>query len=438
MIVPTDTTIETLIFLGGEVSIPSWLFWLLIAMVVILALILWSARHRRDPTFDIDPQAGFRDVCDSITGLTHGRCTSGNSAEILQDQSYFERINEEIANAKHSINFETYLWSEGKVSDRLTRSLSESAKRGVDVRVMLDGSGGSITDEQKKDLEAAGARFAFYHPFGITNLGRINNRDHRKIMIVDGKVGFVGGHCITDYWWEAQNGKPPFRDISVRLEGPVVHELQSTFSENWIEETGDVFLGQEYFPTNESHGEVEAHVARITPNGTSSAVKLLHYLVIVASSDRIRIQNPYFLPDPDGIEAMKKAVDRGVDIQVMVPSAEATDNALVQHAGHHRFGAMLEAGIRIFEYEKTLLHQKVIAVDGIWCGIGSTNFDDRSFELNDEITVGFWDEKMAKQLEETFERDLEHCVERKADSWKKRGIGHKLIDGTFFLINEQL
>lgn len=422
----------------GAVEIPGWLFWSMILAIVLLAIILWSALHRRDPVYDIDRMDTFRDACDSITGLTHGSCTGGNQAKILQDQEYFRALLAEIDGAKHSIHFETYLWKDGEISERVTDRLAAAAERGVAVRVLLDGSGGSIPGDQRNRLEESGAQLAFYHPFRISNLGRINNRDHRKIVVVDGKIAIVGGHCITDDWLIGTEEKPAFRDISVRVEGPIVHEIQSTFSENWVEETGDVFVGKEFFPEHEADGPVEAHVARMTPSGMSSAVKLLHYLVIVCARKRITIQNPYFLPDPDGIEAMSEAVDRGVEVRVMVPSANATDNAFVQHAGHHRFGAMLDAGVRIFEYERTLLHQKVIAVDGVWCGIGSTNFDDRSFELNDEITVGFWDEDLTREIEETFERDLEHCVEMNAETWKQRGLLHKLMDGTFFLVNEQL
>lgn len=427
-----------MIFFTSSIEIPALLFWLMTFTIAGLLLILYSTLHRRDPDYDIEHPENLLDARYSITGLTHSASKRGNRVTLLQDTDYFDALIGAIEGARGSVNFETYLWEEGKVSDRVTDALARSARNGVDVRMMLDGSGGSMTQEQKQRLLEAGVALASYHPFRLSNLGKINNRDHRKICVVDGRIGFVGGHCFTDDWVEGRKGKPAFRDITARIEGPVVHDIQSTFSENWVEETGDVFIGDAYFPKLERVGEVEAHVTWITPAGIPSAVKLLHYLAITCATKRVWIQNPYFLPDPDGIDALIEAVDRGVDVRVMVPATSVTDHPIVQHAGHHKFGAMLDGGIRIFEYERTLLHQKVLTVDGTWAAVGSTNFDDRSFEINDEITVGFWDEGVAKELEQTFERDLEHCTEMNAREWRKRGFRHRLIDGTFFIINEQL
>ena len=175
----------------------------------------------------------------------------------------------------------------------------------------------------------------------------------------------------------------------MRLRGPVVHAVQSVFGENWVEVTGKIFVGDQAFPKLEPCGEVEAHIASMKPEGSAPAVKILHHTVICCSKKRLWIQNPYFIPEPDAIDAFAKAVKRGVDVRIMVPAAEASDMALVQHAAHHTFQRLLDSGVRIFEYQRTLLHQKVMTVDGVWCCVGSSNFDDRSFETNDEITIGF-------------------------------------------------
>ena len=205
-----------------------------------------------------------------------------------------------------------------------------------------------------------------------------------------------------DAWTDAAEGHPPYRDLSVRIRGPVVHDLQSTFSENWVTSTGELFLGPDVFPDVEAEGEVGAHVARLAPMGSASAVKILHHLVICCARRRIWIQNPYFLPDPEAIRFLTDAVRRGVDVRVMVPSAGASDMPVVQHAAHHNFDKLLVGGVRIFEYGRTLLHQKVMTVDGAWCAIGSSNFDDRSFEINDEVTLGFRDAMLAEKLEAIF------------------------------------
>jgi len=217
-----------------------------------------------------------------------------------------------------------------------------------------------------------------------------------------------------------------------------VHALQSVFSENWIEVTGKLFVGDEVFPPVEHSGKALAHVASVKPEGSAPAVKILHYTAILCAKKRIWIQNPYFIPEPQAIDALARAVQRGVDVQVMVPSAEASDMRLVQHAAHRNFQRLLESGVRMFEYGRTLLHQKVMTVDGAWCAVGSSNFDDRSFETNDEVTVGFVDPGLAHELEEIFEADRRHCVELSADTWAQRGALHRLKDNALYLFNEVL
>ena len=174
------------------------------------------------------------------------------------------------------------------------------------------------------------------------------------------------------------------------------------------------------------------------PEGSAPAVKILHHTVICCSRKRLWIQNPYFIPELDAIEAFCQAVKRGVDVQIMVPSAEASDMSFVQHAAHRNFQQLLDGGVRIFEYGKTLLHQKVMTVDGVWCAVGSSNFDDRSFETNDEITVGFLDRPLAASLEDIFREDLKHCTQLKAADWKKRGLFHRAKDSAAYLFKEVL
>ena len=405
-----------------------------------LIIIIWSIRHRSDPDFKIEePPERFELAKESIVGLTHSSLARGNEVELLANgDGCFPVLFRDIDSAKHSVHFESYLWKPGELSDKLTDHLVDAARRGVTVRVLLDGTGGKISKQQKKRLEDAGAFVHAFRSLSLRNIGRMNSRDHRKIAVIDGRIGYVGGHCIVDTWLGDAGDRKHFRDISVRVRGPVVNYLQGTFSENWIEGANTLFFGKEVFPEIEEAGDCETHVARINPSGVISSVKMLHHVVIECARERILIQNPYFLPDPEAIRSLRRAVERGVDVQIMIPSVEATDNALVQHASHHRFGALLEHGIRIHEYGRTLLHQKVMTVDGVWCAVGSTNFDDRSFEINDEVTLGIWSETHARKLEEIFAADLEHCVELTAEKWNRRGLMHKLKDQMFFLINEQL
>ena len=421
-----------------KIATPIWVLALLAIIIVALMVILWSVKRRRRPHLKLD-SAGLHDLVPSIAGLTLGTCVHGNRVELVQNGALWDRLFDDIAAAEKSVHLETFLTKEGELTRRLARSLSAKAKDGVHVRVMLDASGGkNFGKDGLREMHDAGVHVAKYHPFRFSNLGLLNNRDHRKIAIVDGRIGYVGGHCFTDDWLGEAQDKKHFRDITARVEGPVVAQLQSAFAENWIEETGEVPGGSDFFPHQEKAGETAAHVVFLSPSGSPSTLKVLHYMLIKLASKRITVQNPYFLPDPDAREALLEAVKRGVEVRVMIPSEHATDAPITQHASHHHFGTLLKGGVKLYEYERTLLHQKVVTVDGMCSSIGSTNFDDRSFEINDEVSLIVYDEQIARELEETFEKDLAHAAERNFDDWKKRPAMHKLRDFFSFLVNEQL
>lgn len=421
------------------VTIPLLGLAVLVITVIVLALVIWSIKKRRHPPFTIHDHEGIPGVVPSIAGLTHSDLVEGNKIDLLQDGEFFDELIRSIEKARESINFETFLWKHGKLSKQIVDVLCRKAGEGVEVRVLLDGSGGKgIGKDEKKCMREANIKVETFNRMHLGNVGRLNQRDHRKIVVIDGKVGFVGGHCVVDTWMGDAQDKKHFRDITAKVEGPIVNRIQSAFSENWIEETGDVIAGPKFFPELKAVGTCSTHLAYTTPSGSSSAVELLHYLAIDAAQKQILIQNPYFLPDPEAIKMLERAVERGVEVKVMLPAADASDNALVQHASHHHFGTLLKRGVRIFEYERTLLHQKVMTVDHIWSAVGSTNFDDRSFELNDEVSLCIIDKGIARELEKTFHKDLAHAKERFFDEWSKRPLWHKMVDGSAYLINEQL
>lgn len=421
------------------VTIPLLALGVLVLIVIVLALVVWSIKKRRHPPLRITEHEGVPEVLPSIAGLTHSDIVEGNKIDLLQNGEFFTELMRSIEKARVSINFETFLWKKGKLSKEIVDLLCRKAKEGVEVRVLLDGSGGKgIGKDEKKCMLDAKITVEKFNRMHIGNIGRINQRDHRKIVVIDGKVGFVGGHCVVDTWLGEAQDKKHFRDISARVEGPIVNRIQSAFSENWIEETGEVIAGTKFFPELGEKGNCSTHLAYTTPAGSSSAVEILHYLAIDAAREQILIQNPYFLPDPEAIKTLERAVERGVVVKVMLPSADASDNPLVQHASHHHFGTLLKRGVRIFEYERTLLHQKVLTIDHTWSAVGSTNFDDRSFELNDEISLGIIDGGIARELEKIFEKDAAHATERFFEEWAKRPLWHKLVDGSAYLINEQL
>jgi len=424
---------------AAQMAWPSWLALGLAVLLVIFGLVIWSIRRHRDPKLEIECEAPIGELLPSLSGLSQGSVYEGNQVELLENGDFFDAMFEEIAAATRSVHFETFLWKEGALGGRLVEALVERRRAGVTVRVLVDADGGKkMGDDATRRLREAGAKLEMHHPRHIRNIGVFNDRDHRKLVVVDGRVAVVGGHCIVDGWLCTAEGRDNVRDLGVRLRGPVVHGVQSAFSENWVEDTGELFVGDAVFPPLVSVGEVAVHVASLKPEGSPPAVKILHHLAVCVARQRIRIQNPYFLPDGEAIDALVATARRGVDVRIMVPSAEASDMPMVQHAAHRNFHLLLAGGVRIFEYPTCLLHQKVMTIDGMWSAIGSSNFDDRSFETNDEITLGLRDEVLARRLEEVFDRDARDCVELDARTWAGRGRWHRFKDNAFYLFNEIL
>ncbi len=425
--------------MSNSVEIPIWVLVALAVSFVAVAILFWSVKRRQDTRLNVGDPGELRAMMQSIVGLSHGSLEKGNDVRVIQNGAFFDALLTEIAGATKSVHFETFVWWQGEITTRVAEALAAKAREGVPVRVLLDASGSRRMDERLLELmRESGCHVAKFHPLRLSNLGRMNNRDHRKLLVVDGRTAIVAGHGIAQEWTGDGEDREHWRDTALRIEGPLVNRIQTVFSENWIEETGEVFAGDEYFPALEPRGEVEAHVAYSSPAGSVSSVELLHLVAIASARKQILIQNPYFLPDPGDIEIFAAAAKRGVDVRIMMPSDEVTDAAIVQHASHHRFGALLGKGIRIFEFRKTLNHQKVIVVDGVWASVGSTNFDDRSFEVNDEISVGVVDPKIASELIAAWEDDMKHTSEWTLDAWKKRSLRHRLVDFSAFLLNEQL
>jgi cardiolipin synthase len=412
---------------------------IVLGVLLVFVLVIWSIKRHRDPKLQVEGDAPVDQLVPSLAGLSLSTPVDGNSVEILENGAYFDVLLKEIAAARHSVHFETFLWKEGVLGKRLADALCERARAGVTVRALLDANGtNKMGNAIERQLEDAGCKLAKFHPFDWRHIGVFNERDHRKLVVLDGRTAFLGGHCIVDSWLgDAEDGKN-VADVSVKLRGPIVHSVQAAFSENWVGQTGELFMGDDVFPPLEHAGDITAHAAYVKPEGSAPSVKLLHHAVICTARNRLWIQNPYFIPEPEAIDAFGEAVARGVDVRVLMPSTSGSDNPIVQHAGHRNFEKMLRCGVRLFEYPHTLLHQKIMTVDGAWCTVGSANFDDRSFETNEEITLGFKDSATAERLDQIFEKYAARANEIKLEAWRKRGWKHRMIDNFYYVFNELL
>ncbi len=410
-----------------------------VTVVVILGLVIWSIRRHRDPDLKIECDVGVAELMPTLAGLSLSSVIDGNSVEVLENGKFWDVLIDRIGKARYTVHYETFLWEKGQLGRRMATALAERAKAGIKVRVMLDATGSKKMGQGERDMiDKAGGKVVFFHDKSLRNIGVFNDRTHRKQLIIDGREAFVGGHCVVDPWLgDAEDGKC-YADVSVRVRGPIVHNVQGCFSENWAGETGELFAGPDVFPALKPAGDVQMHIAYAKPEGSAPAVKILHHSLICLARERIWIQNPYFIPDSEAIDAFGDAVKRGVEVRVLMPSTSGSDNPMVQHAGHFNFEKLMRSGVRLFEYSHTLLHQKVMTVDGIYSIVGSSNFDDRSFETNDEVTLGIFDPKTALKLDEIFEKYVKRADEIDVKKWKKRSIGHKIKDYAAYSINELL
>lgn len=401
-----------------------------ITIAVLAAYVLWVRVRRRHIDFplatDITPRA--------IAGLTWSRVVDGNRVQIIQNSDFFAAFVEDVARATHHVHFETFLWADGEVSDLIVEALTEKAREGVEVRVLVDHRGGITTSPATwAKLRQAGVDFRVYHRARIRELGWYNNRDHRKIVVIDGRIGYTFGHGVADMW--AGKG---WRDTAARIEGPVVHDLQSAFLDNWITVTRRALTGAVYFPRIDPCGTTAMSVAYAAPPETTSAVQRLYYLAIASARHELILQNPYFIPDRHAVRLCAEAVRRGVRVRLMLPTSETSDFPIVQHASHYYYGALLHAGATIHEYTESGIHQKVMIVDRRWCTIGSTNFDPRSFNINDEITVAIYDAAVAEELAQAFEDDLHFTTEWTLERWNARSWWHRVQDRASVILKRQM
>ena len=411
---------------------------ILIAGVVLLGYALW-VRTRRNG-LDVRVAAGdLRSLMHSMAGLTWGHVTEGNLVRIVQDSAFFDALLDDVARARHSIHLETFLWRDSTISDRVTAALCEQSRRGVEVRVLVDQRGAKQTSPGVwKQLRDAGTDFRVYHRARFREFALYNHRDHRKICVVDGRVGYTFGHGIDDMWGGTPQQPSGWRDTAARFEGPVVNDLQSAFFDNWALVSGIVMAGEAYFPQQPIAGDTPLHVAFVRQPGTMSAVHRLYSLAIAAAQREIILQNPYFLPDGHALSLFAGAAKRGVAVSIMLPTSATSDFAIVQHASHHFYGPLLQLGVRVYEYTRSGLHQKVMIVDREWCSIGSTNFDPRSFRLNEEITVAALDRNLAAQLYAAFETDVKDGDLWTYERWKQRTFTHRAKDFVSALCKRQL
>ena len=364
---------------------------------------------------------------------------AGNRITALQNgDEIFPAMLEAIRSARTTVTFETYIYWSGEIGRQFSEALSERARAGVKVHVLLDAVGsGKIDEKYLNDLKTAGAQVEIYHPLHWYTLARINNRTHRKLLVIDGRVGFTGGVGISDLWSGNAQSPDHWRDCHYRLEGPAVGQMQAAFGDNWIKTREKVLFDQDYFPELQPAGNSLAQVFKSSRGEGSESVRLMYLLSIASATRSVRLQAAYFVPDDLAIATFVAARKRGVEIEIIVPGPHM-DAKIVQNASRSLWGALLDAGVRIYEFQPTMYHSKVMIVDDVWVSVGSTNFDDRSFRLNDEANLNIYDAAFAAEQVQVFERDKTQAREVIRAEFKDRSKAGKLLDEVAGMLRRQL
>ncbi len=365
--------------------------------------------------------------------------TDGNRFEtLLNGDEIFPPMLAAIRGARRNINFESYIYWSGTVGREFAEALAERARAGVAVNVLLDWLGSNKLDaDQFKLMEDAGVRIRKFHEPHWYQLHRMNNRTHRKLLIVDGAIGFTGGVGIADVWAGQARNPDEWRDTHFRAEGPVVAQMQAVFMDNWIKMTGEVMHGADYFPPLTARGESSGQMFSSSPEGGSDSMRLMYLLAITAATRSIHLSSAYFVPDDLTMRTLVAAARRGVRVRIVTPGPHM-DADTVRSASRAGWGELLAAGVEFFEYQPTMYHCKIMIVDGLWASVGSTNFDNRSFSFNDEANLNIFDTAFASRQIEIFEADVARSKAVTLAQWKNRPWTEKLIEHTAALLRTQL
>jgi cardiolipin synthase A/B len=407
-------------------------------LLLILALFEPGLEYRitDPPSCPLDSEEFTR----MLAVLAEAEPHSGTAVQVLTNgDRFYEAELEAIAAAKSHICLEAYIFQKGEIATRFIQALTERTRAGVKVRIVLDAVGSFNTWRHTfRELIAAGGEVHWYMPFRWYNLTRYNNRTHRELLVVDGTVGFLGGAGIADHWYKSRRRHKRWRDTMVRVEGRAVASLQAIFAENWVEASGELLTGARYYPVCDAAGVASAMVIDSTPSaGRSTRARMLFQTLIACAQRSIHVTTPYFLPDRGARQALIDAMaKRGVEVKIIVPGKHS-DHLLTRRSSRRLYGDLLKHGAQIYEYQPAMIHTKSLVVDGVWSVVGSTNFDSRSFGLNDEMNLAARDEGLAERLEQDFQRDLADSHRITYKQWRRRSPFERIHEWLGWIVERQ-
>lgn len=395
---------------------------IIVAVLILVALFGPGLGYKVSAGIDLSNDSDeFLHILEALVDAKVNRQT--DLTVFTNGEKFYEEELAALSAAKHNINIEAYIFHEGEIGGRFIDQLAKQASSGVNVNLVLDAIGNARTRKSFfARLERAGGRVSWYNGSRWNKLPRVNNRTHRELLVIDGQVGFIGGAGVADQWWKGQKGAPAWRDTMVRVEGDAVANLQATFAENWLESCGEVLTGPEYFPKSQIQGEGAVLVVNSTPSGGGATrARILFQILLASARKSIQITTPYFLPDHSITKELIRAVRRGVKVQILVPGKKS-DLWLTRNSSRVAYGELLREGIGIYEYQPSMIHVKVLLIDGIWGVVGSTNFDNRSFGLNDEVNLAAREDDFCQRLTRDFVHDLARSECITFERWRHRSV----------------
>lgn len=426
------------------VAVPTWVAVLGVVALVLVASSLIGGLIGPTPKYELTDRNGlppndsekFLQVLESLADAQVNR--TGSLEVLTNGPSFYPAALEAIRSAQQSINIEAYIFQKGKIADQYISALTERARAGVRVSLVIDAIGSAgTTNRYLAPLLEAGGKVGWYNGLGWFRLMHLDNRTHRELMIVDGQVGFIGGAGIADQWYTGTKGHPRWRDSYVRIEGEAVCNLQATFAENWLATSGELLTGDRYFPSIRNEHPLVAMVVNSTPTiGGGTRARILFQLLLASARKSISITTPYFLPDKSLMTELCRAIERGIRVRILVPGRKS-DHMVTRSTSRAGYGELLKAGAEVYEYQPSMIHAKILCIDNLWAVVGSTNFDNRSFGINDEVNLAIRDANVAMRFENDMAFDLEQSRQITLQEWNHRPVTERATELMGLVIQRQ-
>ena len=414
-----------LVGFGSDLPWWGWLLFVvgIVALVSVLGALFLPDWPAPDFTIGFSADPGSDDFVAGVAAILNEPVFQGGEVVLLQNgDGFYPAMLDAIRGARDTINFETYIFEPDEVGQQFIDAFKERSQAGVEVRLLVDGFGAwKLKKKHRDDLKRAGVNVQLFRPIGLRNLVRIYRREHRRATVIDGRIAFTGGAAVSKKWKGDVRNRHEWRDSMTRVTGPMVAGIQSAFAENWVYCTGEVLAGPRFFPPIERGPGPCGMSVVSSPSDSLQTVRLLFWLSFINARKRLWICSSYFIPDRRLRAAVIERARNGVDVRILVPGNH-TDAIPVQAAGRSYYQELLEAGVRIFEFQPSMMHAKTIVIDSSWSIVGSANMDERSMELNEENLLGIADRKFAKAVEDGLLEDFGRSREIQLEQWRKRSV----------------